>query len=203
MPMPKSEAGRLGALRTHEVMREQRLERIRAYVPISCLRCGTPIPYDKRKNKFCNTSCAASFNNLGVAHNGVKIEDRSCLDCGVKLRRRYGRKYCSYKCQQDFARKIRIKRWLAGEISGGSWHGVTNWVRYWLVRQFGEKCVKCGWAEVNPATGRIPVQVEHRDGDPNNHSPENLCLLCPNCHSLTSTFGGLNKGYGRSQRYKK
>jgi hypothetical protein len=26
--------------------------------------------------------------------------------------------------------------------------------------------------------------------------------LCPNCHSLTPTYGFLNKGNGRKKRYK-
>jgi Zn finger protein HypA/HybF involved in hydrogenase expression len=29
---------------------------------------------------------------------------------------------------------------------------------------------------------------------------ENLILLCPNCHSLTATYGALNKGRGRTLR---
>lgn len=33
--------------------------------PTLCRMCNTPLPYDKRKNKFCNASCAASFNNTG------------------------------------------------------------------------------------------------------------------------------------------
>lgn len=28
-----------------------------------CKQCNTEIPYEKRTNKFCNRSCAATFNN--------------------------------------------------------------------------------------------------------------------------------------------
>jgi hypothetical protein len=28
-----------------------------------------------------------------------------------------------------------------------------------------------------------------------------LELLCPNCHSMTTTYGRLNKGSGRSKRH--
>jgi len=44
------------------------------------------------------------------------------------------------------------------------------------------------------------LQIEHVDGNPYRHKEENLTLLCPNCHSLTATFGGLNKGHGRKYR---
>jgi 5-methylcytosine-specific restriction endonuclease McrA len=70
-----------------------------------------------------------------------------------------------------------------------------------LAETFGEKCSDCGWSKVHPKTGKVPVQVDHIDGNPSNHSPQNLRLLCPNCHSLTSTYGALNKGNGRKERY--
>ena len=31
--------------------------------PNKCKFCEKVFPYEKRSNKFCNTSCAASFNN--------------------------------------------------------------------------------------------------------------------------------------------
>jgi predicted HNH restriction endonuclease len=77
---------------------------------------------------------------------------------------------------------------------------VSNYVRRFLVENFGEKCFLCGWDEVNPYTGKIPVEVDHIDADWKNNSPENLRLLCPNCHSLTDTYKALNRGKGRSWR---
>lgn len=54
-----------------------------------------------------------------------------------------------------------------------------------------EKCSKCGlgntWQE-NP----IVLQLEHIDGDHYNNEIENLTILCPNCHSQTSTWCGKN-----------
>lgn len=42
----------------------------------------------------------------------------------------------------------------------------------------------------------MPLEVEHIDGDSTNNKEYNLTLLCPNCHSLTKTYRGLNKGNG-------
>jgi 5-methylcytosine-specific restriction endonuclease McrA len=69
-----------------------------------------------------------------------------------------------------------------------------------LIEKYGEQCSQCGWACRHAKTGRVPIQVDHVDGDPYNHRPENLRLLCPNCHSLTDTYGGLNSGRGRKER---
>ena len=38
----------------------------------------------------------------------------------------------------------------------------------------------------------ITLQLEHINGVNNDHRPQNLCFLCPNCHSQTSTFTGRN-----------
>jgi 5-methylcytosine-specific restriction endonuclease McrA len=39
---------------------------------------------------------------------------------------------------------------------------------------------------------KLQLQLEHKDGISNNHELVNLCFLCPNCHSQTSTFCGRN-----------
>jgi hypothetical protein len=39
----------------------------------------------------------------------------------------------------------------------------------------------------------IPLELEHINGDPQDNSLENLTLLCPNCHALTTTYRGKNK----------
>lgn len=39
----------------------------------------------------------------------------------------------------------------------------------------------------------IPLELDHIDGNNKNNSLDNLRLLCPNCHALTSTYRGKNK----------
>lgn len=38
--------------------------------PKLCIVCNNIIPYEKRENKFCNSSCAATFNNKEVRRHG-------------------------------------------------------------------------------------------------------------------------------------
>ena len=51
-------------------------------------------------------------------------------------------------------------------------------------------------------SGKIPLEIEHIDGNYLNNSESNLILLCPNCHSLTATYKGANRGNGRKARKK-
>ncbi|MCX5013731.1 HNH endonuclease [Streptomyces sp. NBC_00555] len=47
-----------------------------------------------------------------------------------------------------------------------------------------------------PATWQgypLPLEVDHIDGDWRNNLPENLRLLCPNCHSTTDSYRGRGK----------
>lgn len=55
-----------------------------------------------------------------------------------------------------------------------------------LIHLRGRKCEKCGITEWLGQP--INLEVHHVNGDRTNNSFENLKLLCPNCHSYTSTF---------------
>ncbi|MFW5895280.1 MAG: HNH endonuclease [archaeon] len=46
------------------------------------------------------------------------------------------------------------------------------------------------------------LEIEHIDGNAKNNREENLDLICPNCHSLTSTYKALNSGKGNRDRLK-
>lgn len=36
---------------------------------------------------------------------------------------------------------------------------------------------------------KLILELDHINGDPTDHRPENLRFLCPNCHSQTATYG--------------
>ena len=52
-------------------------------------------------------------------------------------------------------------------------------------------CEICGWNKES-ADGRIPVELDHINGDRRDNRIDNLRILCPNCHSLQPTHRGLN-----------
>lgn len=54
------------------------------------------------------------------------------------------------------------------------------------------KCEICGWKE-KTQDGRIPLELDHINGDRKDNRLENLRILCPNCHNLQPTHRGLNR----------
>ncbi len=54
------------------------------------------------------------------------------------------------------------------------------------------QCEECGWAKKSD-DGRIPIELDHINGDRHDNRLENLRILCPNCHSLKPTHRGRNK----------
>lgn len=133
----------------------------------------------------------------------IKI-NRYCEYCDNEILGKRNTKYCSLTCSSLNNSKIRselyIENWKKGLNSGGNKiHGkVSRIVRKYLFKKYDSKCSRCGWKEINPFTNTIPLEVEHIDGNPTNHKEENLVLLCPNCHSLSS---GHSTAKGNGRRY--
>lgn len=198
--------------KTNKSLREQSL---REYYnnPNRCRYCGEIItvdlnkrPSEARQKKFCNNSCAASYNNKGVRRNykdGVDYDTPTmCLNCGKEIRR--DKKYCSQNCQNEYEQNEWEKKWFAGEVSGNNdsiWIQPRDRVRTYLFKKYNSKCAECGWGEMNPYTGKIPLEIHHIDGNAQNTIPENVILLCPNCHSLTANYRAANKGNGRGMTW--
>ena len=126
---------------------------------------------------------------------------RKCIQCGSNLKPS-AKKYCSQQCQKDHQYDSYIKSWKDGDVekNTGGVHKVSRHIRKYLYQKYDSKCSDCGWTKKNTFTQKIPLEVDHIDGNFKNNKEENLKLICPNCHSLTSTYKGANKGKGRHGR---
>lgn len=118
--------------------------------------------------------------------------------------RSVGTKFCSTKCQSLYEYNEYINRWKNGLETGIRGKcDISNHIRRYLFEKYNCSCEICGWGKKNEYTNKIPLQIHHVDGNCINNTEDNLMLLCPNCHSLTNTFGNLNKNSKRNNRNKK
>lgn len=113
-------------------------------------------------------------------------------------------KYCSIKCQNQYQYLSYIERWLSGEEKGwtGKGAGLASPIRRWLHETRGTGCESCGWDERHPVDNKVLTQVDHINGDCHDCRPENLRVLCPNCHSMTPTYGSRNRDSKRIRNYR-
>lgn len=159
----------------------------------SCKQCGKSCNFP---NIFCNSSCSAKF------HNKSRKIVATCKCCSAELNS--GKSFCSSVCSSTYKYQKYIESWLNGTCTSTTkGTGISSYIRKYLFEKYKNKCSCCGWGETNQTSGKVPLEVEHIDGDSQNNSPDNLTLLCPNCHSLTSTYKALNKGKGRHSRRKR
>lgn len=159
-----------------------------------CKQCKS----ETKNPQFCSRSCAATYNNNLKIYNRRKPEG-SCKNCNIPISS--SRSYCKDCYSNNAAHKMKIPLWLSGEWRGGTDFGLSQIIRNYLLEKFDYSCYKCGFNIRHPDDGRTILEINHIDGNGLNHSPDNLEVLCPNCHALTSTYRGRNQGNGRPVYY--
>jgi hypothetical protein len=203
-----------------DITHECRLKCVtKSKVPLVQCKCCKEEIYADVTNKgqrrmFCTKSCAATYNNLKRSSDNIPtIKYRrkeykvscTCVYCKKAYERHKYRKgkYCSNKCQQGHKHEHYysnfIQDWKAGKKLGytGKLMLIVKPIRKYLFNKYDNKCCKCGWNKIHSITNKIPLEVNHIDGDAANCKENNLELLCPSCHSLTPNFRALNKNSKR------
>jgi hypothetical protein len=174
-----------------EIQKVRKKEREKQYnlTPNKCRYCEKSLSYEKRKSKFCNHSCAASFNNKGVVRNG-QSRDRKCISCNNST---INPKYCSKKCQWSFQKKETKKEIeKSGKITG------KHTGKKYLSETRGHKCEICRNTEwLNKP---ILLILDHIDGNSDNNKLNNIRLICSNCDATLPTYKAKNKNNGRDTK---
>lgn len=155
--------------------------------PRLCRACSVVFPYGTNKGRlYCSRDCANSFTGE------QRVIPRPCPVCSEQMADRNA-VHCSTKCFTEAARLERIRRFHLGELPAPR-------IRAVLIDVRGHKCEECGLSDWRGQP--IPVESHHKDGDASNNMPDNVQLICKNCHGLTPNFGNKNKGKGRESRRK-
>lgn len=206
--MSYSDAGKLGAEVSTLKAHKQKEIRVDAYnqSPKRCKHCGLPIPYDKRFNTYCSSSCSASHTNVTAKRKPRKVF--VCENCGKEIHSMRKVRFCNLKCSSEFFSKKAYNELLdyigtTGEFPCGNGKTTSGEVNRYMVKRYlekknGHKCSICGNEEWMGKP--IPLIVDHIDGNPTNSKVDNFRLVCGNCNMQLDTFAGKNRGHGRAWR---
>ena len=105
--MTMRDAGYLGYLASRDKCQEAKNLRHEEYAknPKCCIHCGKALPWEKKHNKFCNSSCAGSHNNL--IKKSVEVV---CKKCGKTFLSRSGNRKLCDTCQHEKEKNGTLER---------------------------------------------------------------------------------------------
>jgi hypothetical protein len=152
---------------------------------VSCKNCGSTVLAKDPRQKFCNHSCSASFNNR-------RRVGKTCAKCPKIVGWR------STYCKECWGGGAALRGRRVATVESAM---TDNTRRKALIRERGSRCESCSLSEWLGSP--IPLQLDHIDGNSDNNSRVNLRLLCPNCHALTPTFGNKNRANRHSTRNRR
>lgn len=121
--------------------------------------------------------------------NSYRVFHKAREKLGVSSAHFLGQGYLKGKTH-NYLNKRPIQEYLKKNISCSSHHLRKRLIKEGLKEN---KCELCGskplWNDM-----KLVMHLDHINGDKTDNRIENLRLLCPNCHSQTSTYCGKNKG---------
>jgi len=156
--------------------------------------CGNPAVFVTRFGKDC---CSKGSSGCPV----VKEKNSQ----GVKLAYKTGKKDRPSIAYQSLPKETKDKMaWSRGKqivpnsemlVENSKYSNLAVRKRIADGNLIDYKCQRCGIDSWNGES--ITLELDHINGQNNDHRIENLRFLCPNCHSQTETYKGKNKNSGQ------
>lgn len=127
-----------------------------------CVLCGKFI---KPNLNFCSKSCAGKYGNLKK-----EAQQKNCSVCGKFFTSLAGNaKYCSDECASHNGT---LNGYRSGTATKKKWKKLKR-------RVDRSECYNCGWDEATCDLAHVTARKNGGEAHPNN-----LTVLCPNCHRL-------------------
>jgi uncharacterized Zn ribbon protein len=150
----------------------------------NCKKCGSEFEPQKGLINYCSLICRNS--------RSWSEEDKQKLSETMKNSEKV--KFANLnKTELDWVEiNLRRKEKHTKKILESNYDDLSfESLRFRILYEQENKCNSCGISEWLGEP--ITLELEHKDGNHFNNVRDNLEMICPNCHSQTSTWRGRNK----------
>jgi hypothetical protein len=163
---------------------------------IICENCKKEFTVGTTKKEAARKFCSITCSNSGVDRWAGKRTSKKkiCKNCNKELNKRTV--FCNDVCYRDHHNKVQLEKIKNGELKDTN----RSTIKRLLILERGHKCEICKNTEWNGK--KIPITLDHIDGNSENNLESNFRLVCPNCDAQLPTYKGGNKGNGRKYRRK-
>ena len=145
---------------------------------------------------------STSFRNF-LLRVGAYSTSSAAYDSAKKDVNKRGLKIPTYDSSKEIVNRFKNKI-PENELFVENSKASRNVIKRKIIREnlIEYKCKKCGIKNIWQ-NEEITLELEHINGINNDNRLENLCFLCPNCHSQTITNSGRNIKYAKKKYYCK
>lgn len=164
------------------------------------------IPARNKNKKYCSVACSNIGLNRWANRRSaiIKIDEKlsqvktkhisTCKNCNKELVKKTV--FCNNECYRGYYNYIQLEKIKNGELKDTN----RKTIKRLLILKRGHQCEICKNTEWNGK--KIPITLDHIDGNSENNLESNFRLICPNCDAQLPTYKGGNKGNGRKYRRK-
>lgn len=121
-----------------------------------------PVELERSGGKaFCSITCYGLSNR----------KENPCLVCKKPILAHFNKKTCSRSCANVHRAGIKYKIGRPRDKAT-----TQKYIKIRLIKERGGACERCGYSK------QEILHVHHRDRNRKNNNPNNLEIICPNCH---------------------
>jgi len=167
-----------------------------------CENCNKEHDGSYGSGRFCSCKCARGFS--------TKTKRKEINEKVSKSLKGKSHTIAQQKARKEYLKSDKFKFYVQRKkekhiqkLLDANWNDLNPGQK--RERVFYEQNLSCNRCKLSKWQNEpIVLEIEHKDGNHQNNSRDNLEGLCPNCHSLTDTWRGRNKnGQNSPKQYKR